>query len=401
MREKTGFERRILNRLVEDTSYRDKMNMHIDSCIDLIDSGHSGKSLEDQVSGGKQEREIILEVSKARINSRGRFSNWDRLWFDRFSSRYATPEAVCIHRSHRITGRHVVDIGSGAGLQSIFLQRDGENSVTGIEIDHTRYMLSRLNALEMGVKGIRFISGDFHSLNVRRIAHEDSVIFSDPLRSGTSGNMNFQNLRPDPSLVVETFSPVSRDYCFDLPPHMPVENIFIQGEREYISTDGQLSRLTLYTGKLALNEVSALILPSGKLYSGTPEDFECRESYPEDYIYVADQAVSNSGLIPQVIKGSGIHCIYRDHRRVILSSSNYKPDFPGEIHKVLTETREDRMREDLARMDAIKAIPRFHIKPDDYYQFRNLIEFGLRGHRNIYIFNLNNSFFLTEKIDSL
>ena len=99
MADKPLLDRKVLERIIKNESYRDKINSEIDRAMDLIDAGHSGRSLIDQVSGGKNERESIIELARSRISARGRFRSWNRLWMDSFSSRYATPESVSFHRA--------------------------------------------------------------------------------------------------------------------------------------------------------------------------------------------------------------------------------------------------------------------------------------------------------------
>ena len=390
-------DRKILERIIKDESYRDKINSEIDRAMDLIDAGHSGRSLIDQVSGGKNEKESIIELARSRISARGRFRSWNRLWMDSFSSRYATPESVSIHRAERISERKVVDLGSGAGIQAIFLQSHGGNEVTGIEVDYNRYLLSRINAIEMGVKGIKFLHGDFYTMNIDSLIKLGTVVYSDPLRSETAGPKSLQDLRPNPEIVYQKISPLTGNFCFDLPPHLPVDSISIKGELEYTSVDGLLSRLTLYTGDLQESSASAFLLPSGRKYSGNPSRLECHNDAPDNYLYMADQAMILSGLLYQVIQ-SDMYTVHCDARRTILSSHSFFEGFPGEIYHIIRETEMGDLTKNLSELGAGKVIPRYSIKPEGYYAFRNAIEKGLNGSMTLYLFNINDRFYLAEKM---
>ena len=397
MADKTLLDRNLLERVLKNESYRDKINSEIDKAVELIDNGHSGSSLLEQISGGRNEKESIAELARSRISARGRFSSWNRLWMDSFSSRYATPESVSIHRAERISGRKVVDIGSGAGIQAIFLQSHGGNRVTGIEVDYNRHLLSRINAIEMGVKGIKFLQGDFYKMNIDSVIEAETVVYSDPLRSETSGPKNLMDLRPNPEIVYQTISPITENFCFDLPPHLPANSISIKGEREYTSVDGLLSRLTLYTGDLQESDSSAFLLPAGRNYSGHPSRLECHDATPENYIYMADQAMVISGLLYQAVP-SDMQTVHCDARRTILTSPSLYLDFPGEIYSTIRKTEMETLTKDLNELGAGKVIPRYSIKPEHYYAFRSAAEKGLNGNKTLYLFNIGGRFYIAEKM---
>ncbi|NTV01049.1 MAG: methyltransferase, partial [Methanoregulaceae archaeon] len=78
---------------------------------------------------------------------------------------YPTPAPLAArllyHASLRgdITGRHVCDLGSGAGILSIGAAILGAGKVTGVEADHHALAVARRNAVKFE-ESISFISGD-------------------------------------------------------------------------------------------------------------------------------------------------------------------------------------------------------------------------------------------------
>ena len=68
-----------------------------------------------------QESKIVFDLAISRIRAESKFSNYEKIWLDSYSSRYSTPEIVASYRSERLKGNQIVDIGSGAGMQSIFM----------------------------------------------------------------------------------------------------------------------------------------------------------------------------------------------------------------------------------------------------------------------------------------
>ncbi|MCL4342082.1 MAG: class I SAM-dependent methyltransferase [Candidatus Thermoplasmatota archaeon] len=387
-----------LEKLIRDRKFRDSFNESVDRAIVFIDSGFSGKKLLESLNAGASISQQIVEIAKARVSSRVRFSGWNRIWLDRFSSKYATPEEISRYRSRRITDSEILDIGSGSGLQAIFLSLSGRNKVTGIERDPVRFYLSILNSIEMEASEVSFKMGDFFRVDLSTFIKKDMVVYSDPLRIPGPGHKEIDSLVPSPVKVMQKFSDITKNFCFDLPPTLSPSEVGISGEKEYISVNHTLKRLTLYTGDLRKSETSAVLLPEGREFRGMPDDQELAISEPSSYIYVADPAIVRAGLIQAILKGGESKVIHSDHRRTILSSSVMESDFPGETYQVIGRCDKDRAKELLINSDAGKVILRYSLNSEEYYGLRENFERGLTGSKTVYIFEVKGLLLLAEKL---
>ena len=398
MNDITSLRTSTLEKLIKDRKFRDSFNDSVDRAIGFIDAGFSGRKLLESLNAGASISQQIVEIAKARVNSRGRFSGWNRLWLDHFSSKYATPEEICRYRSGRITNSEILDVGSGSGLQAIFLSIYGKNSVTGIERDPVRFYLSRLNSIEMESSEISFIMGDFFKTDLSRIIKKDTVVYSDPLRIPGPGHKSIHSLSPSPVKVMRKFSGVTENFCFDLPPTLAPHDIEISGEKEYISVDHTLKRLTLYTGDLRRSETSAVLLPEGREFRGMPYEQELELGEPSSYIYVVDPAIVRAGLIRLIQNGEKYSLIHSDRRRTVLTSRVLYSDFPGEVYQVNGRCDKDSIRELLIDSGAGKVILRYSLNSEEYYGLKHNFEKGLTGSKTVYIFEFNGSLILSEKL---
>lgn len=83
---------KILERAVYDEAFRNKLNSQIEYAIQQIDRGVSVPD------------SVVSEFARARIRVRKKYSKWDKLFFDKYSAMYSTPENIGRYRASRITG---------------------------------------------------------------------------------------------------------------------------------------------------------------------------------------------------------------------------------------------------------------------------------------------------------
>ncbi len=310
---------------------------------------------------------------------------------DNYSARYSTPEIVGIYRSLKLKGSTIIDIGSGAGMQSIFF---GMNSnVTGIEKDKTRYLFSMLNKKSYN-SDAEFINSDFFDC---KIEADDAVIFSDPLRPERASERKMDDLIPSPENILLHLNNIS-GYAFDIPPQMQWKNINISGEREYISINGNINRLTIYSESISKNNTTAVMLPENKTITGTPEKFDAViEKYRnEKFIYWADISLVYSNLVYMVNDPSFRH-VYHDRRRIIFSSDVFIDNFFGRKFRVLETSNQSNLVEKLRKVNASRVYFVYSIETSDYYMVKNYIEQKLSGELKIYVFKNMDTLILAEE----
>lgn len=376
---------------------RDEANARIDKIIDLMRSGHSIKAIMDQSGSSKSASDLYTEIAKARINIEKKFRNWNRLWMDLYSSSFSTPEIVGDYRAGRIKQKNVMDVGSGSGMQAISFSKFADR-VTGIEINSERYEMSIMNSEVLMRNNIKFVWGDYSRIIYNIEVGSDTAVFSDPLRikPGPDGT---RNLIPPPEIIYRALKNKTENFIFDLPPLMKQDQITIQGEKEYISVEGKLQRLTLYTGENAESETSAVMMPQGRRFTGKPgiPDFISAED-PGEYIYLPDVSLIYSGLLYKSVPAD-LKILGKDSRRTLLTGNeDYSPDFPGETYSVICRSGFSDLERDVKKYGGKRVFFRFEIETDSYYDLKNSIEKNLHGETDIYVFRNDNGLILAEKI---
>lgn len=389
---------RFLEKNLKSDSYRERTNAHIDQCVELIRNGLDLNEIQKHLKLGKKEAEIIFELAHSRINIRNKFKLWNRLWMDQYLSRYSTPEIVCRYRSERIVGYNIIEAGTGAGMQGIFLSETNESTLS-VEIMPERHRMARLNAEEYGAKKIKFVQGDIYSLSPDMAIDDNTVIFCDPARPPAEGERTLETLIPSPQSLVRIFGDRTSNFVFDLPPQIKWDMIGIDGEKEYISVNGNLNRLTLYCGKLRKTETSAVLLPERIRLSGKPKDSIFPE-FPEvqSYLIIPDVAIIYARLAWVLEANHGVKPCWKDNRRHIYTSGNAIRNFPGEQYQILERCGESEILQNLEKHDSGRVFLRYNIEDDRYYDVKSQLEKQLHGKLDVYIFRHGEEYFLTEKL---
>ena len=72
------------------------------------------------------------------------------------------------------------------------------------------------------------------------------MVFSDPFRPPEEDERQVSSLEPGIPNVLLAYKEKTNHFSFEVPPQIPPDRIPFDCEKEYISLDGQLNRLTLY-----------------------------------------------------------------------------------------------------------------------------------------------------------
>jgi precorrin-6B methylase 2 len=322
--------------------------------------------------------------------------------------RFATPEVVARYRAGRLRCDVLADISCGIGGQAVCFAKEC-GSVIGIDIDGERLECARRNAVVYGVDNITFIEGDALSPQVvEQVADADAdVIFSDPARPAEEDVRQTDSLRPGIPVVMEAYRDVTSSFAFEAPPQMPPERIDFNCEREYLSVDGQLNRLTLYFGPLKRCERSAVVLKGGRHYrleSGVAAPVVIQEvDEPRVYAFEPDPAVVKAGLLGELAGGLGgkVELVRIDARRSLLTSDVLLESlFFKHRYRVLDSVPLDcgKVNRSLMGYGIGKAVIRFRIAPEKYWDARNRIENGLVGEGIVHLFEIADQVYVCEKI---
>ncbi|MGC8608936.1 MAG: SAM-dependent methyltransferase [Thermoplasmata archaeon] len=364
---------KFLASVIKKQVFRDYAEGKIKNMMERIDAGYSIKPGEIA--------DPIYTIAKARISVRKKYTRWNQLYLDAFSASYSTPEIIGRYRAERID-RNVIDLGSGAGMQAIMFGL--KNKSYGIEINRSRYLMSQLNSLVYS-SDVTFMNVDVFDFK----EEYDGIIFSDPLRIRNGKTIS---LNPQPEAMMKKFP--YRSCAFDLPPKMDINEVKIKGESEYISVNGYLSRLTLYTGELQHSESSAHIFPADIHFEGIRHDTEFMPGDPEHYIYVPDEALVYAGLLQDY---SHMTLLEKDKRRIVLSSNEEIRDFPGTVYNVIDVCSSADLVEKTKSKNARNIFLRYAVDPDAYYRITSEMKNPL-GSGSLYIFRSGQRYYVTEMI---
>lgn len=320
--------------------------------------------------------------------------------------RFATPEVVGRYRAGRLKCCVLADISCGIGGQAVCFAKEC-GSVYGIDIDGERLECARRNAGVYGVDNITFIEDDSLSPQVVEQVADADIIFSDPARPTEEDVRQTDSLRPGIPMVMEAYRDVTESFAFEAPPQMPPERIDFDCEREYLGVNGQLNRLTLYFGPLKSCERSAVVLKGDRHYR-LDSDVAAHVVIPEAnepraYAFEPDPAVVKAGLLEELAGrlGGKVELVRIDARRRLLTSDVLLESlFFKHRYRVL-----DRVSLDYGKVNCSlmmygmgKAVIRFKVAPEKYWDARNRIENGLVGEEVAHLFEIADQVYICEKI---
>lgn len=383
-----------LEHLNESESARSEASREINSIVGMLRNGWTVEKIMMSLHGSKTVRKFKVELAKGRISASERFGRAGELWLDEFSSRYSTPEIIAQYRSERLSEFNILDIGSGAGLQSIFFGMNTQ--VTGIEQDRRRFLLAKLNRHVYRESSAEFLNASFPGDLDRVFVEPPLAIFSDPLRlPGRKSDPG--KLSPSPMEVIKRLSGRTNVFVFDLPVLMKPGDVAIDGEYEYASVNGRLVRLTLYNGDIAEHPRSAIILPERRRYSGNPEVLTFRDGY-SDYITVPDPALVKSGLLWKATGNYDFVRVSEDSRRLVLSSDSAAVDLPGEHYRLIATYNADDYTDKISELRPRSVYLRFGIGSDIYYKIRDRIKTGENSELILYLFRHREKILVCTKI---
>lgn len=385
-----------LEKLRRNPEKLEEANLFIDLVMEDLRNGHEQKKIKTSRISDIISTDSAMEVARSRLKVREKFTRWNRLWLDSYSASYSTPEIIARWRGERLASSRIVDIGCGAGMQTLFFSEN--SSVVSVEVSRLRSIMARLNSMVYGYTPLKIINADYTSVVDSIDIDQETVIFSDPLRPSSEKERTLASLLPSPLVLKKLLSTRTENFVFDLPPQMSWGNITIDGEKEYISIQGRINRLTLYSGRTAKHKVSALLLPLNVRITGEPSDHHFkRAEKPRENILVPDISLSYSGLLSVLEEFGDLEELSSSRRRTVLTS-DITPEiyFPGEVYTVLDESGREDLISHLKANDAGRVIPRFFIDPGEYYGFREGMERHLSGTLDIYLFRSGEEYILCK-----
>ncbi len=371
----------------------------------LRKDGKVNAILRDQTSTlGPAALSVVWDMAQTRLEASKKFSRGGELYFTREGLRWATPEPAARHCASRLRDAPCIDVSCGQGGQALFLAMECER-VIAFDIDPLNCVIARSNARALGIENLEVHPLNCLSSQAIGMVEEGCYVFSDPARPPGSRERTLEELGPDPRKVMEAYGHCADGFCFELPPYIDGGKITFDHEAEYVSLDGRLNRLNIYTGRPVKHTRSAVVLPGGVSISGpisSPLPGGVIVPFPEMYMHELDHAVVRAGLVGTLIGALGKDARYLeldDRRSVILSDGPLSsPFFTGSYRVLGFAPDQVDASAKLKEHGAGKVTPRYRMDPASYWRERTALEKGLDGQVWVHLFR-KGSYILAERVD--
>jgi len=314
--------------------------------------------------------------------------------------RFATPEPVAKYRAARLACNTIADISCGIGGQTIYFAQRCKH-VYAVEIDPIKIEHAQKNCEKYGLENVTFICGDALDPNVIAQIPKVDIVFSDPARPPEEEMRKTDCLRPGIPAVMEAYSAKTQNFAFEAPPQMPPERIDFDCEKEYISLNGQLNRLTLYFGKLKKYNRIAISLPAGNAMVDAPVELPpvVETDKPMLFMFEPDPSVVAANLLNELVDDmikatvGHVRVVKIDKKRTLLTADLLTVHPMNKNNFIVLRSMPFESEKDYGEINAFlkksnvgKVTLRGSIDPKDYWGIRNQLEADLDGSKKVHLF---------------
>ncbi len=341
-------------------------------------------------------RDLVIDIALTRKRSTGKYVHGDRLFFTSEGLRWATPQVAAEHCADRLRRQLVIDATCGQGGQVLSFA-DTCDDVIGVDIDPLNCLVSILNCLSMKKRNVTIINGDCLDPDVIEFSKDGCAIFSDPARPPGAAEREMDEIDPDPRKIQKAYEKRSSGMCFEIPPYISLDKIEMVSEVEFISLDGRVNRLNIYTGDLITTERSAVVLPAKAVIKGPQKKIDGLDEgklSAGTLVYEIDPTIVRAGLEHAFASEMGVppEYIHLDGRRCLLASSDrINSPFLKQCYMVkAANVSEEDLISVLKKLGAGKLTLRYGVDPKDYWKVRKNIENKLSGNNKFQLFKGNN-----------
>lgn len=312
---------------------------------------------------------------------------------------FATPEVVALYRAEKLKCEKLVEIGAGIGGQTFAFSKVCKK-VLAIESDKNSANILIENLKKLKIENVEVLIADALSKKaIERIKKfQPEIIFCDTERP-EKAERTLENIKPPIKKILETFSEITPKIAIEIPPFTHIENLKYNFEREFISLNQQLNRLTLYFNELKQSNVSVISLPSREKIINDSKSKSKKIANPE-YLYSISPAIILANLL-QELSSKFDSSILELNKPVLLSDKIINSDFLTG-YKIIARCKNDKkdILQSLKKINAGKVVLRYNVNPEEYWKERNFYENQLNGKREISLFieDKNDETILCERI---
>ncbi len=243
--------------------------------------------------------------------------------------RFGTPELVANYRAKRLAKFQpdtIIDLGAGVGFQSNAFAKLVKN-VIAVEIDAQKISRAGLD------KNVIAITGD--ALDPKVIEQVTKacvgkvILFLDPERPASSERRTLAEIKPDIQKILTTYGKITKEIAIEMPPYLSNEELdkLPKHEREYLSIDCVLNRLTLYFGELREEVVSAVQLPKEHRIAASILEPIRNVQVLEHHLLEPDAALLKADLVGNALCNLAVMVENIGNKSVYISSRNTTSPF--------------------------------------------------------------------------
>ncbi len=324
--------------------------------------------------------EEIYDIALARRKAKSKGLP-DNLYFNQADLRFATPKIVGDYRAKRLKCDAIAELGCSVGMQAFEFARKCKK-VYAVEIDERKMRYCIENAKILDIHNVEFILGDALDDKIIQKIKDADIFFCDPERLAEEKERKAETISPNPELLLKKYG---KNIAIEFPPQ--ISGIKFDCEKEYLSVEGHLNRLTLYFGSLKKTDVSAVVLPSGARMENdnTKEPVVNKKNLPMKYLYEVDSAVVKAGMSAQLAKITKTIPI---EYSVLTSDELVESPFFRNSFAVLDVVHHDfeSIVKSLQKNKIGRILIRYKILPQDYWTERTRYEQHLKGDKTAHLF---------------
>jgi len=335
-------------------------------------------------------------------------SRSEELFFEPEDIRWATPEIVANYRAQRLKCNIIIDLGCGIGFQTFAFAQTCQK-VYAIEIDKRKIERAQKNAKVLGLKNIEFIYGDMLDPIIIKKVKKADIVFCDPERLPEEEKRSVGSIIPGVDKILAAYDKITSKIAIEFPPQ--IKEIPFDCEKEYLSLDGALNRLTLYFHGLKEAERSAIILskvskeekivserivnnPKAKLIEHRDKE------KPDKYLYEVDAAVVKADLLAELGVKTDCSLFSKGKATFFTSDKRMKNTFFKKTFEVVATIlfNEKDIVTSLQKKEFGKVVIRYSVDPQDYWKERKNYESKLNGAKTAYLFQFGLKAVIGEEI---
>ncbi len=294
--------------------------------------------------------------------------------------RFGTPIEVASYRADRLMCDTLLEIGCGVGFQTLAFAKVCKK-VIAVDIDKTRIDRAKWNLAKYGIKNVEFHAKDALDKEFIKSLPKINVIFCDPSRPPSEEERKAASLSPTIEEIQQAYKNV-KELAYEVPPFL--KELPEDAEKEFLTLNGALNRLTLYFGNLKQAETSLVDVPSGERLeqeSEVPANEEPTRS--PRFIGELSPAVITAGL-EQELAARVNSSLTNDKKPLLLGDSPIDSAFVRWYRK--TDSR-----------NARDIVLHFPIPEDKYKAAKEKLRLPV-GKATIHIFKLNDQLVYCERV---